>query len=101
MVEQLHFIFSLKPAKFMQSLSGVWSSCVPKCIKKRSSKALSVVRQSLKAPVGIKNSWKYEKDLMIIFNRISVIFTITRSGNKLISSLPIKILIKACFFAVS
>ncbi len=30
--------------------------------------------------VGIKNSWKYEKDL-IILNVISVFFTITRMGN--------------------
>ena len=37
---------------------------------------------AFKAPVGIKNSWKYEKDLMIIFNRISVSFTITHTGNK-------------------
>ena len=32
------------------------------------------------AQVGIKNSWKYEKDLNI-FNKLSVVFTITRSGN--------------------
>ena len=31
--------------------------------------------------IGIKNSWKYEKDLMIIFNGISVVFTITQVGN--------------------
>ena len=34
-----------------------------------------------KAPVGIKNSWKYEKDLVIILNAISVIITITQMGN--------------------
>ena len=33
--------------------------------------------------VGIKNSWKYEKDL-IIFNIISVIFTITRLADMII-----------------
>ena len=31
--------------------------------------------------VGIKNSWKYEKDLIIILNGISVIFTIAQVGN--------------------
>ena len=31
--------------------------------------------------IGIKNSWKYEKDLIIILNGISVIFTIAQVGN--------------------
>ena len=38
---------------------------------------LFMKKKGANAPDGIKNSWKYEKDL-IIFNGISVIFTIAR-----------------------
>ena len=31
--------------------------------------------------IVIKNSWKYEKDLIIILNGISVVFTIAQVGN--------------------
>ena len=37
-------------------------------------------KKGANAPDGIKNSWKYEKDL-IIFNGISVLFTITLLAN--------------------
>ena len=41
--------------------------------------------------VGIKNSWKYEKDLVIILNGISVIYTITLLSYIFKPALPIKI----------
>ena len=37
----------------------------------------SAKKKGAYAPVGIKNSWKYEKDL-IILNEMYLIFTITR-----------------------
>ena len=47
-----------------------WSGTLPK-------------KKEPQGSVGIKNSWKYEKDL-IIFNIISVIFTITRLADMII-----------------
>ena len=50
--------------------------------------------------VGIKNSWKYEKDL-IILNVISVFFTITRMGNLYLLSFYTSIFFKSTIFFLS
>ena len=45
--------------------------------KKATGKSWTIKKKEPKGSVGIKNSWKYEKDLSIL-NGISVFFTITR-----------------------
>jgi len=38
-------------------------------------------KKSLCKTLGIKNSWKYEKDLIIIFNTFRILKTIAESGH--------------------
>ena len=59
--------------KNLTSIYEVWKGIVTEGEKRK--------RACENRLVGIKNSWKYEKDLMIILNGISVVFTIAQVGN--------------------
>jgi hypothetical protein len=52
-----------------------------------------------KSPVGIKNSWKYEKDLIIIFNVIMYYYAISLVATNFLQ-LAIILLYKSLIFPI-